>query len=575
MWRAMVRGAMALVLITGAGLVSAGPAAAAALPKPTVSVQSDDWHVNATATGVSTFVWAVTPTDTNATVYFDDMPSPFVVDPVQFGGRAVKVGARPSGAGDSDHPWSVGVSFTVAAAKPTLTVAADKWHVGASLPNTASFVFVVKATGLDDAYFGYSTSPFLVDPFVYGGKTVRVSARAEGAASNPWAPEQSFVVPAPKAGAPVVSVKPDHRHVYAERPGTTSFAYVVKTTGLDDWYSPEMSTPLTIDSATYAGRTVTVSARAAGPTSNPWSSGWTFTVPTRDKQFGMVYRGRPSDTTLPDHKELGVTLDRVEFKYGTTVEEMDREIVLDTGQGLTPLVLLSQYGDIAQFDLPGWQQWAAAVVARYGPGGTFWTGRTDGQYAPTSFEVLNEPFVFHFYPQPNAADYTHFFATVVPAMKAANPAARYLIAGYPGTFQDDQQVWSTQSWDALLKASPDGSAALALANGVTTHPYGSYSSARGFPQAVAVHNDFSALPVWLTEIGYNVASTITGVPMDETLQAAYLQRSLTDFVSWPWAQAYIWFKYRDYDDPDNLWGVVRGTDGTHRPSFNVYRDFIS
>src|SRR5262249_22216057 len=154
-----------------------------------------------------------------------------------------------------------------------------------------------------------------------------------------------------------------------------------------------------------------------------------------------------------------------------STDAMDAQVALDASHGLTPLPLLDQYQQsISQFDLVGWETWAARVVARYGPGGAFWAGRSDSQYAPTYFEVMNEPYGFWFYPTPEPAAYATFFAKVVTAAKAANPSAKFLLAAYPHNYRDSDNNWTTQSWDALLSASPDGPAALALADGVTTHP---------------------------------------------------------------------------------------------------------
>jgi hypothetical protein len=50
-----------------------------------------------------------------------------------------------------------------------------------------------------------------------------------------------------------------------------------------------------------------------------------------------------------------------------------------------------------------------------------------------------------------------------------------------------------------------------------------------------------------------------------------MSRDLADFAAWPWAQAYVWFKWADYG-PDNMWGVVR-SDGSHRPSYDAYQAF--
>jgi hypothetical protein len=70
---------------------------------------------------------------------------------------------------------------------PTIALAADGWHVNASLSGVDRFVFVVKVARRPDAYFGDQASPFAVDRGRFGGRSVSVSARADGPKSNPWA----------------------------------------------------------------------------------------------------------------------------------------------------------------------------------------------------------------------------------------------------------------------------------------------------------------------------------------------------------------------------------------------------
>jgi hypothetical protein len=124
----------------------------------------------------------------------------------------------------------------------------------------------------------------------------------------------------------------------------------------------------------------------------------------------------------------------------------------------------------------------------------------------------------------------------------------------------------------MLKNSPDGARALSLADGVTIHPYGSYTG-WGWHTAALVHDDFPAQQVWITEIGYRIGSTLDGTTVDQSTQASLMQRSLTDYLAWPWAQAYLWFKWADYGS-GNMWGVVND-DGSHRPSYGTYQAFIS
>lgn len=70
-------------------------------------------------------------------------------------------------------------------------------QVQAELPGHSSFEYVVRTSGLADAHFHNQGSLFTLSQAVYGGRTVRVSARAEGSSSHPWSfPELVFTVPA-------------------------------------------------------------------------------------------------------------------------------------------------------------------------------------------------------------------------------------------------------------------------------------------------------------------------------------------------------------------------------------------
>jgi hypothetical protein len=452
---------------------------------------------------------------------------------------------------------------------PTVVGRLDGWHVDASSPSATTFVFVVRTAGLADAYYADVQPPFIIDPWRYGGRSVAVSARASGPESNRWAEEIHISVPPP---SPVLTA--NQGRVDASLPGSSSFDFVVKATGLADTIYANVAPPFVVDPWLYAGRSVSVSARAVGRSPNPWSS--VVGVDVADlKLFGIVDAHGPQRKAGADAKGLGVTLNRIEFGYGESIASMDAKVALDTSHGLTPLPLLSQYGAIAEFDLPAWQSWTKTVVVRYGPGGTFWQGRSDDQYAPRFFELLNEPYGYWYYPRPDPAAYARFFAGVVSAAQAANPRTRFLLAAHPQTFRDAAGVFSRQTWNRAVKAAPDGPQALALAGGVTSHSYGSQRKV-GLT-AVAIHNDFPDRPVWITEIGYRVGEILSDgtapVTVTDDVQAARMQRSLVDYTNWPWAVAYVWFKWADYG-PGNMWGVVRA-DGSRRPAYETYRSFIA
>jgi hypothetical protein len=551
------------------GAVGQAPDAAAAAAPPEVSRSADGWHVNASLAGTQLFMFVI-KTAGQPDKYVGNQPAQFLIDPWIYGGLTITVSARAEG--PQSNPWASALTFTARDARPAIARASDGWHVEAYLPGTQLFVFVIKVAGQPDKYVGNQSSPFLIDPWIYGGKAVSVSARGEGAPSNPWASALTFTA---RDARPAVSLAPDGWHVNAYLPGTQQFVFVIKVAGHPDRYIGGQTAPFAIDRDRYGGRSIFVGARAEGPPENPWAApGLNFIVPAV-KVYGIAdaQNGRPGSGV--DAKALGITLNRIDFGPTDSFAEMDAKVAADAASGLTPLIILVEYyRPISQWDQAQWQQWASAVVARYGPGGTFWQGRTDGQYAPTYFEVLNEPYGWWFYPTPEPAAYATFFADVATAAKVANPRAKFLLASSPHNFKlSANGPWSSQSWDDMVKSAPDGPRAVLLADGVTVHPYGSYTHPSGWPTAVATHQNFPQLPVWITEVGYNISATIDGVTVTEDVQAQWMTRSLTDFASWPWAQGYLWFKWSDYG-PDNMWGVVR-PDGSHRPSYDAFRNFIA
>jgi hypothetical protein len=68
------------------------------------------------------------------------------------------------------------------AGAPTVTVEPDHFYVDATLPGIATFMFVVKAAGMSDAYFPDQPPRFLADPFSTG------AARSASAPAPPGRP---------------------------------------------------------------------------------------------------------------------------------------------------------------------------------------------------------------------------------------------------------------------------------------------------------------------------------------------------------------------------------------------------
>jgi hypothetical protein len=99
---------------------------------------------------------------------------------------------------------------------------------------------------------------------------------------------------------------------------------------------------------------------------------------------------------------------------------------------------------------------------------------------------------------------------------------------------------------AASAAAPDGPRALSPADAVTVHPYGSLTASFGWHNAVGVHDDVPTLPVWITEVGYRVGDTLDGATVTGSVRSSAMQKTLTDYASWSWQRAYLWFKWEDY-----------------------------
>ncbi len=124
-------------------------------------------------------------------------------------------------------------------------------------------------------------------------------------------------------------------------------------------------------------------------------------------------------------------------------------------------------------DPTAYAAFVAAVVRRYGPGGTFWAAHPNlaSDTVPT-FEVWNEAY----YPngnggQYNPGRYARLVQAAVTAGRAANPSAKFLIgAEMQGEFVGSNASRRWAWWvDAMYQAVPD------LNNyfdGVSVHPYG-------------------------------------------------------------------------------------------------------
>jgi hypothetical protein len=236
-------------------------------------------------------------------------------------------------------------------------------------------------------------------------------------------------------------------------------------------------------------------------------------------------------------------------------------------------------------------QYVAAVVGRYGTNGSFWNEHPSLRgSAIQTWEIWNEPYYStgdngNY----NPGNYARLVKAAVIAGRAANPAAKFLLASEMQSAQDSNGNW--QWWtDALYQAVPD------LNNyfdGVAVHPYGSntttlhtevhgqpYDNYDSMPRIQDIHQQFinhdaANKPFWITEIGWSTCSNDPSC-VTPSQQAANLSTLFADLHgSWSsWVQAAFLYHYTDGDNPttniEDGFGLTTNTT-TPKPALSIFQ----
>jgi polysaccharide biosynthesis protein PslG len=206
---------------------------------------------------------------------------------------------------------------------------------------------------------------------------------------------------------------------------------------------------------------------------------------------------------------------------------------------------------------------AAMVAARY-------RGRI------SSYEVWNEPnSVLFWTPNPDPAAYTELLKAAYPKIKAADPAATVIGAGFAPVFSFGILTLSPAEFVKGMYAAGAKNNFDALAY----HPYQytmKFSVGKGYPesplsQVTAMHDAMAAngdggKMIWCTEYGEPTSS------VDEADQAEYLRDMITTWRTLPFAGPVFIYTTRDRNtgsstDADTL-GVYR-SDWTPKPAQQV------
>lgn len=229
----------------------------------------------------------------------------------------------------------------------------------------------------------------------------------------------------------------------------------------------------------------------------------------------------------------------------------------------------------------GW--FAAELVQRYGPDGSFWSERPEVPRLPIrSWQVWNEPNIPSFWASgPDPAEYAELLRTVGEWIHAVDPGAEVVAAGLPNSAHGAS---APSFLRAMYKAGAKGSF-----DTLAVHPYSSdHDSVMGQVQgmrSVADDNGDRA-PIWVTELGWPT----DGPPgyeqvVSEEEQARLVTRTLGAFAAERGAlglRGFVYFYWRESardphsKTPDSIWGHVGLIAPDRRkPAFYAFADAVA
>ena len=329
--------------------------------------------------------------------------------------------------------------------------------------------------------------------------------------------------------------------------------------------------------------------------------------PSHAVRIGLVANTQIHDQRAGDEQDLarqtGASWLREEFDWDVIEPSDDQwqwaryDTVIEQAalRGLHVLPLLN---GTAAWAGPRWNQfpddfaeygeYVGAVTGRYGPGGSFWQAHPElAEYAPTHFELWNEPFIEYFsIDKVSPSRYAELVKAGASGGRAGNPEAKFLLAAdtYYTEAPGDYRNWIDGMYDAV----PDLNSYF---DAVAIHPYSAsrgpdvYTPGEGtrwqFRRIEEMRERFNAHGAagkgfWITELGW---STCTGHHdcVSEAQQAEYVRRAF-DYATGKYGsfmEAVFIYHMNDWGPADETnkeyWFGLRRKDGSRKPAWDVMR----
>jgi hypothetical protein len=257
------------------------------------------------------------------------------------------------------------------------------------------------------------------------------------------------------------------------------------------------SAPGTGKSGPGSGSTSSGSGTSGNPATPP---------PAGESSFGSVAgsgtfqpglnSGTTMSTDVAGASTLGAKLVRIEFGIETPASVLQTAIAGYAAKGIRVAPLAGFYGTMPT---PAQAKNVASWAKAYGPGGTFWAGRSDGALAIRTIEFGNETsYGYQYGDGAGAASYTARAQTYAVRVKEAAEAISATGVDVGVLAQADD--WTGDWVNAMYSAVPNLDDYVA---GWTIHPYGTnwQSRVQDLISQTAAHGAPSSIPIDITEWG--------------------------------------------------------------------------
>jgi hypothetical protein len=279
---------------------------------------------------------------------------------------------------------------------------------------------------------------------------------------------------------------------------------------------------------------------------------------------------------LAKQHDAGVELIRQPFMFSDFEKDPTRfdafvGAAADAGIHVLPVLLgvQSQGGMKPPADPARFAGWAAVMVQRYGPKGTFWNGRAK-KLPITSWQVWNEPNISAWWsPKPDAAAYAQLLKQTGESIHKVDPKAEIVAAGLPTSHLG---VPAPQFLADVVKTG-------ATFDTAAVHPYAA-TPAEVVKRVEAIKRIAGDKKIWVTEVGWGTGGKPGPLTVSPERQAAYVKETIARMHELG-VRGVVIFQWRDpkpFPGRREIWPYYAGlhdADGTAKPSLQAFKDAAS